>query len=98
MWFPFLRNCCPNRENTVLQIQYFAFLIGVSAIAMLTLHCAKVLGICNAPSTNGSYGYIHVSGASLERVPRVPGHPLRLDNACQAPVLRIIFYLEKLLI
>ena len=30
----------------------------------------------------------HVSGAAAVRVPRVPGHPLKFDNGCQAPVLR----------
>ena len=29
----------------------------------------------------------HGSGPSLERVPRVPRHPLRFGNGCQAPVL-----------
>ena len=30
----------------------------------------------------------------LEQVPRVPGHPLRLDNGCQAPILRTILNLK----
>ena len=31
---------------------------------------------------------VHISaGPSLERVPRVPRHPLRFGNGCQAPVL-----------
>ena len=29
----------------------------------------------------------HAGGAAV-RVPRVPGHPLKFDNGCQAPVLR----------
>ena len=30
---------------------------------------------------------ITMTGPSLERVPRVPRHPLRFCNGCQAPVL-----------
>ena len=35
------------------------------------------------------------TGAQLERVPRVPRHPLRLDNGCQAPVLRTAISLKN---
>ena len=30
---------------------------------------------------------VFLSGTSLERVPRVPRHPLRFSNGCQVPVL-----------
>ena len=29
----------------------------------------KVLGVCNAPSTNGSYGYIGIGGGNLLTLP-----------------------------
>ena len=29
----------------------------------------KVLGVCNAPSTNGSYGYIWIGGGDLLTLP-----------------------------
>ena len=35
-----------------------------------------------------------LAGAQLEWIPWVPGHPLRLDNGCKAPVLRTILSLE----
>ena len=34
------------------------------------------------------------TGASLERVPRVPRHPLRFGNGCLAPVLIIDLGIE----
>ena len=35
------------------------------------------------------------TGASLERVPRVPRHPLRFGNGCLAPVLIIYLDFER---
>ena len=31
----------------------------------------KVLGVCNAPSTNGSYGYIGIGGGKNQTTPVV---------------------------
>ena len=33
-----------------------------------------------------SFGLLYSTGPSLERVPRVPRHPLKFGNRCQAPV------------
>ena len=38
--------------------------------------------------TENPFSHQDNPGPSLERVPRVPGHPLRFVNGCQAPVLR----------
>ena len=35
------------------------------------------------------------SGPSLERVPRVPGHPLSFGNGCRAPVLIKVQYYKN---
>ena len=45
--------------------------------------------------TDVNFCQISFPGAQLERVPQVPGYTLRLDNGCQASVLRTAFSLKN---
>ena len=49
------------------------------------------------PSVYVASGH-NISVPSLERVPRVPRHPLKLSNGCQAPVLRRAFSFKDCLL